>query len=171
MKKIKSKSGMTLTELLCGIVVLLLITSLLTVGARFAVKTYHTSMASSQAQTLCSTITTAVADKLRYCGNVSESGDHIFIRDVGSVAGDEQTGEVFTVNDAGEIMLGETKLLGSKSYPEGLQIKEFHLSYVAADRLFHVAFQVCDSAGGVLSSADFDVKRVNLNLSTSQEQS
>lgn len=171
MKKLRSRSGMTLTELLCGIVILLLISSLLAVGTRFAVKTYHTSMANSQAQTLCSTITTAVADKLRYCGNVDEEKNEIFIKDIGSVSGDETTGEVFKVNEQGEIMLGETKLLGSKSYPEGLQVREFHLSYTAADRLFHVEFQVCDSAGGVLSSANFDVKRVNLNLNTSQEQS
>ena len=164
MKKLKSKSGMTLTELLCGIVVLLLVTSLLTVGVRFAVKTYRASMASAQAQTLCSTLTTAVTDKLRYCGNVSENGDRIFITDVGSVAGSEDEGGVFRVED-GEVLLGSKKLLGSKAYPEGLMVDEFKLKYSGETRIFSVAFVVTDSAGTVLAKADFDVQKINLNQS------
>ena len=164
MKKLKSKRGMTLTELLCGIVVLLLVTSLLTVGVRFAVKTYRTSMASAQAQTLCSTLTTAVTDKLRYCGNVSENGDRIFITDVGSVAGDEDAGGVFKVED-GEVLLGSKKLLGSKAYPEGLKVDEFKLTYSGETRIFSVSFVVTDSAGTALAKADFDVQKINLNQS------
>ena len=39
MKKLRSQSGMTLTEMLCALVVLMLISSLLAVGVRFAVQT------------------------------------------------------------------------------------------------------------------------------------
>ena len=161
MKKLKSRSGMTLTELLRGIVVLLLVTSLLTVGVRFAVKTYRASMASAQAQTLCSTLTTAVTDKLRYCGNVSENGDRIFITDVGSVVGSEDEGGVFRIED-GEVLLGSKKLLGSKAYPEGLRVDGFKLKYSGSTRIFSVAFVVTDSAGTVLAKADFDVQKINL---------
>ena len=74
MKKLRSQSGMTLTEMLCALVVLMLISSLLAVGVRFAVQTNRTSMADSQAQMLCSTVTTAIADKLRYCSGVTSAG-------------------------------------------------------------------------------------------------
>ena len=164
MKRLKSKSGMTLTELLCGIVVLLLITSLLTVGVRFAVKTYRTSMASAQAQTLCSTLTTAITDKLRYCGNVSASGDRIFIKDVGSVSGDEESGGVFRIED-GEVLLGSRKLLGSKAYPEGLRVDELKLAYAEESRTFSVSFVVTDSGGKELAKSDFQVQKINLNQS------
>ena len=166
MKKLKSKRGMTLVELLCGIVVLLLITSLLTVGARFAVKTYRTSMASAQAQTLCSTLTTAITDKLRYCGNVSANGGRIFITDVGSVSGDEESGGVFKIED-GEVLLGSRKLLGSKAYPEGLQVdkESFTLAYAEGSRTFSVSFVVTDSSGKELAKSDFQVQKINLNQS------
>ena len=164
MKKLKSKRGMTLIELLCGIVVLLLITSLLTVGVRFGVKTYRTSMASSQAQTLCSTITTAITDKLRYCGNVSASGDKIFIKDIGSVYGDAESGGVFKVED-GEVLLGSKKLLGSKAYPEGLRVDQLRLDYASDTRIFSVSFIVTDSAGTELAASDFQVQKINLNQS------
>ena len=92
MKKLRSQSGMTLTEMLCALVVLMLISSLLAVGVRFAVQTYRTSMADSQAQMLCSTVTTAIADKLRYCSGVTSEDGKVFIKDIGSVESDEQGG-------------------------------------------------------------------------------
>ena len=160
MKKLRSQSGMTLTELLCSIVILLLVSQLMAAGVRFSVKTYRDSMAASQAQVLCSTLTTVVSDKLRYCGTVSEDGGQIFIQDMGNVTEGED-GKVFSINADGELMLGENKILGSRSYPEGLRVKSFNMEYDAASGIFKVSFQVGDSGDTPLAGADFEVKRIN----------
>lgn len=161
MKKLRNQTGLTLMEMLCAVIVLLLVTSLLALGVRFAVKSYQTSMAESQAQTLCATLNTAIADKLRYCGNVNESGGTIFIQDIGAVS-DNGKGEFFHTNDAGEIVLddaGQKKLLGSKAYPRGLRVDDLHVTY--AEGVFHVSLAVTDAGGQRLAQSAFDVKRIN----------
>lgn len=170
MKKLRSRSGMTLTEMLCALVVLMLISALLAVGVRFGVQTYRTSMADSQAQVLCSTVTAAIEDKLRYCGAVStEENGKLFIQGIGSVSGNDDGG-FFSVNDDGQIVLdvrdetGEKKLLGAKSYPRGLKIAgndDFKITFDQASGIFHVKFKVTDTAGTTLASSEFDVKRIN----------
>lgn len=159
MKKLRSRSGMTLTETLCSLVVLLLISALLTVGTRFAVRTYQESMAVSQAQVLCSTLTAAISDKLRYC-TVHEEDGQLFIQDIGKVSEDEKGG-VFHVNqEDGELYLGENKLLGSASYPQGLTISDFRMEYDHKET-FSVSFQIDNSEGEALSSTVFEVKCIN----------
>ncbi len=170
MKKLRSRSGMTLTEMLCALVVLMLISALLAVGVRFGVQTYRTSMADSQAQVLCSTVTAAIEDKLRYCGSVSKENGKLFIQGIGSVSGNGDGG-FFSVNDDGQIVLdaadetGEKKLLGSKSYPRGLKIAKIAeddlITFDQTSGIFHVKFKVTDTAGTTLASSEFDVKRIN----------
>ena len=160
MKKLRSRSGMTLTKLLCAVVIVILISGLLSVGIRFSVRSYRQSMAASQAQVLSSTLTAAISDKLRYCGSVSPDGDQIFIRDMGSVEGDEK-GEVFRISEDGELMLGNSKLLGSRVYPEGLRVDSFQMSYVSTTGIFSVSFTIVDSGGTELATENFEVKRVN----------
>ena len=92
MKKLRGQSGMTLTELLCAVIVVLLFSSLVAVGANAAVRSFRTSMADAQAQELCSTLVAAISDKLRYCGTVDTSSGKIFIQDVGSVTGGDGGG-------------------------------------------------------------------------------
>ena len=80
MSKLRDQRGMTLTELLCTIIVMLMVSALMAVGVGFSVRTYRSSMQRSEAQVLASTLTTAISDKLRYCGSVSSTGDKIFIQ-------------------------------------------------------------------------------------------
>ena len=56
MRKLRDRRGITLTELLCTVLIVLLLTALLVVGIRFAGKTYTESMRLSEAQELCSTL-------------------------------------------------------------------------------------------------------------------
>ena len=158
MKKLRSQSGMTLTEMLCAVIVVLLFSSLVAVGANAAVRSFRTSMADSQAQELCSTLVTAISDKLRYCGTVDVSNGKIFIQDVGSVTGSD--GSVFQVDlDSGQLYLGDKKFLGAASYPEGLQVSGFSMSY--RDNVFDISFQIVDRQQTKLASADFQVRRIN----------
>ena len=167
MKRLGNSRGMTLTEVLCATLILLLISSMLTVGVSFGVRTYRESMALSEAQVLCSTLTSSIRDKLRYSGDV---GDNMFIQGVGSTG--NGGGGSFALNSDGEVVIltaddEEFKLLGSASYPQGLRVSvpggagAQLVSYDKTRGIFTVAFAVEDAQGKVLKETSFDVKRIN----------
>ena len=154
MKKLRNQNGLTLTEMLCTVIIVLLFSSLVAVGANAAVRSFRISMADSQAQELCSTLTTAISDKLRYC---TVETDAVFIQGVGYVKGPAD--EIFTVNDSGQVYLGGNKFLGAYAYPEGLKVREFSVTY--EENVFIVKFQIKDRRGTKLAEANFQVKQIN----------
>lgn len=154
MKKLRNQNGLTLTEMLCTVIIVLLFSSLVAVGANAAVRSFRISMADSQAQELCSTLTTAISDKLRYC---TVETDAVFIQGVGYVDG--KANEIFTVNDSGQVYLGENKFLGTYAYPEGLKVKGFSVTY--KENVFTVQFQIEDRRDTKLAEANFQVKQIN----------
>ena len=155
MKKLRNQNGLTLTEMLCTVIIVLLFSSLVAVGANAAVRSFRISMADSQAQELCSTLTTAISDKLRYC---TVETDAVFIQGVGYVY--RPANEIFTVkSDSGQVYLGENKFLGAYAYPEGLKVKEFSVTY--EENVFIVKFQIKDRRNTKLAEANFQVKQIN----------
>ena len=158
MKKLRNQNGLTLTEMLCTVIIVLLFSSLVAVGANAAVRSFRISMADSQAQELCSTLTAAISDKLRYC--TVETDNTVFIQGVGYVEG--AANEIFTLNsDSGQVYLGENKFLGAYAYPEGLKVKDFSVEYNGTERVFTVKFQIKDRRDTKLAEADFQVKQIN----------
>lgn len=119
MNKLKSKSGMTLTELISGIIVLLLVAGILTVGVRLGAKAYVESVSASEAQVLCATLTELVTDELRYAGTTEGTGTandpvKIFSQRFG---GSDNTTEsavlAFATDDHGHIYLQDTSASGT----------------------------------------------------------
>ena len=156
MKKLRNQNGLTLTEMLCTVIIVLLFSSLVAVGANAAVRSFRVSMADSQAQELCSTLTTAISDKLRYC--TVEADNTVFIQGVGYVEG--QAEDIFKVDlVSGQVYLGGKKFLGTYAYPEGLKVKEFSVTY--KENVFTVQFQIKDGRDTKLAKADFQVKQIN----------
>ena len=156
MKKLRNQNGLTLTEMLCTVIIVLLFSSLVAVGANAAVRSFRISMADSQAQELCSTLTTAISDKLRYC--TVETDNKVFIQGVGYVEGPAEN--IFAVNsDSGQVYLGGKKFLGAYAYPEGLKVKEFSVTY--EENVFIVKFQIKDRRNTKLAEANFQVKQIN----------
>ena len=162
MKRLRGSCGVTLTETLCTVLIVLLISAMLAVGVRFAVRTYRESMELSETELLCSTLTTAISDKLRYSGEV---GDNMFIQGVGATGSDG--GGSFVINGDGEVVIQagdeEFKLLGSASYPQGLQVisTDKFVDYAANTGIFTVSFAIADAQGNILKEMCFDVKRIN----------
>ena len=155
MKKLRNQNGLTLTEMLCTVIIVLLFSSLVAVGANAAVRSFRISMADSQAQELCSTLTTAISDKLRYC---TVETDAVFIQGVGYVY--RPANEIFTVkSDSGQVYLGENKFLGAYAYPEGLKVQGFSVTY--KENVFTVQFQIKDRRDTKLAEANFQVKQIN----------
>ena len=156
MKKLRNQNGLTLTEMLCTVIIVLLFSSLVAVGANAAVRSFRISMADSQAQELCSTLTTAISDKLRYC--TVETNNTVFIQGVGYVKGPAK--DIFTA-DSGQVYLRENKLLGAYASPEGLKVKDFSVEYNDTERVFTVQFQIKDRRDTKLAEANFQVKQIN----------
>ena len=154
MKKLRNQNGLTLTEMLCTVIIVLLFSSLVAVGANAAVRSFRISMADSQAQELCSTLTTAISDKLRYC--TVETNNTVFIQGVGYV---EATADKIFTADSGQVYLGENKFLGAYAYPEGLKVKDFSVTY--EENVFTVKFQIKDRRDTKLAEAKFQVKQIN----------
>ena len=158
MKKLRGSRGVTLTETLCTVLIVLLISAMLAVGVRFAVRTYRESMELSETELLCSTLTAAISDKLRYSGEV---GQNMFIQGVGTT--DSGGGGSFAISDDSE----EFRLLGSASYPQGLRVRTTgtgetgFISYSAETGIFTVSFAIADAQGNILKETCFDVKRIN----------
>ena len=135
-------------------IIVLLFSSLVAVGANAAVRSFRISMADSQAQELCSTLTTAISDKLRYC--TVETNNTVFIQGVGYV---EATADKIFTADSGQVYLGENKFLGAYAYPEGLKVQEFSVTY--EENVFTVKFQIKDRRDTKLAEAKFQVKQIN----------
>ena len=145
-----------------AVLIVVLLTALLVVGIRFAGKTYTESMRLSEAQELCSTLTSVISDKLRFCGTVTQDENggltQIFIQNVGSVEG---KGDAFQIGEDGQLALGDRHLLGSASYPKGLQVTAFTLRYDASTGIFSVTLEIGDRSRQTLSQTSFEVKRIN----------
>lgn len=159
MKKLRNQNGLTLTEMLCTVIIVLLFSGLVAVGTNAAVRSFRVSMADSQAQELCSTLTTAISDKLRYC---TVEADAVFIQGVGYVK--DPPDKIFTVNDSGQVYLGGNKFLGAYAYPEGLKVKDFSVSYDDTEKVFTVQFQIKDRRDTKLAEANFQVKQINQEM-------
>ena len=162
MKKLRGSRGVTLTETLCTVLIVLLISAMLAVGVRFAVRTYRESMELSETELLCSTLTAAISDKLRYSG---KEGQGVGTTDSGG-------GGSFAISDDGEVVIQTTdseefRLLGSASYPQGLRVRTTgtgetgFISYSAETGIFTVSFAIADAQGNILKKTCFDVKRIN----------
>ena len=158
MNKLRNQKGLTMVELLVTVVIVLLFSGLVAVGADAGARSFRASMADAQAQELCSTLTTALSDKLRYCTVENVPKNRIFFQDVGYVDGTVDS--VFSVNDDGQLELNKKRLLGKAAYPQGLKINDFSISF--ADNTFTVKFQIINREGTTMASADFQVKRINL---------
>ena len=75
--KNKKTAGLTLTEMLCCVVIMLLVSIGMVNGVSLAVRNYQSSLMASESQVLCSTLTSIVSDELRYAGPVDWDKDPI----------------------------------------------------------------------------------------------
>ena len=171
LRKLKDNKGLTLTELLCAIIVMLLVTAVMVVGIRLGTQAYVKSVSMSEAQQLCSTITTLVNDELRFARQISVANDEantvsIFSKNFGKDSG---TLRSYGQNEDGQVVLGGTKILSSTSYPHNLKAK-VNLSYAKpvdtssrgfANGVFTATVEIYRTEGAVLATTTFQVQPLN----------
>lgn len=173
--KLKNKSGLTLVEMLCCVVVMLLVSIGMVNGVSLAVRNYESSLMSSESQVLCSTLTNLVSDELRYSGAVNWEADPI--RFYSRTYGSEY---IFSQNDSKQVTLNEIqrdgtpaqrgyKLLPNRSYHLGLRAS-VTLSK-AKDNIFSVTILVTDSKDRELAQNVFEVEKLNQEAQINGNQS
>ena len=121
---------------------MLLVTGVMVVGIRLGTQAYVKSVSMSEAQQLCSTITTIVNDELRYTGTVYKSsgsnGELGFFSQTQGGTATGSKGLYFAQNKDGQLILkngesgAENKLLSKKSYPYNLKAKVTDFTYTPA---------------------------------------
>ena len=159
----KSKAGYTLVEMLCAVVVLILVSMLMVTGVRLGVESYAKSVASSEAQVLCSTLKTKVSDELRYSGSLLLDTDGTpkgFFSQTYTNKENPNELPCFSQDEDGHVLLGGNKFLPNKSYPYKLQAAVTLESYDKDTRIFHVRIKIT-RAGAMLAETEFDVQQLN----------
>lgn len=139
-KKLSSRSGFTLTELLLAVAIMGILFSAIVAGVSSAAHIYRRSVALSDSQTLSSTLSNAVANELRYARNIRVTDGKVsFDSDVfgaGVSIGDS--------SPAGRVMVGTASrqyaLLSDSAYTSGLSASATVTDYT--DGVFTVEIRV-----------------------------
>lgn len=167
--KLKDKKGLTLVEMLCTVAILVLVSMVMVLGVQLGVRSYAKSVSYSEAQVLCSTLTTTISDELRYSGTLKVDGS-------GSVTGffSQQFGSgdytAFTTTPEGHVQLGGKDILPAKAYPYGIKAEVGSLTYDDVTALFTVQLSVKDSENkNTLAETTFEVEKLNVTTEDTAE--
>lgn len=153
-EKLRSRRGMTLTEMLIALAIFALLTAALAVGTTAAWKVYRNAVVASEARALQSTLTQSLTNELRYAGNIKTEeatpggetpGGETPVR---KVSFDSETfGVKVSVisSEDGRIRIGTEEkmydLLPEKAYTKGLKAAAA-VSYAEEDGIFTVELTV-----------------------------
>lgn len=142
-KKLRSRKGLTLTEMLVTTIIIGLMTAGVAAGIRASLNVYRESTQLSDAQTLSATLAQAVMDELRYATNVSGSGDAPTYNSMNY--GDEAAIEQDT---NGHLAVNGIELVGSGAY-NGLKAE---ITYPYSSGAFTVTITICDANNETITS-------------------
>ena len=175
LKRIKnSSSGLSLVEMLCAIMILLIVSEGMAQGISLAQRQYEKSIVSSQSKVLCSSISTIVERELAYTTEIkmSDSTNVYSFLSSNYVIRDEDLSHFFTDQTDGEygqIYLGteeEAKeILGSKAYNRGLTALIRDLRYDQSTYTFTVTVSI-GYKGEEYMKRTFNVINVNKTIAT-----
>lgn len=136
-KKLVSKRGLTLTEVLVAVLIFALLSVVIVYGTTAALHIYRKGVMASEARTLTATLTQSLSNELRYAQNIRVTDDAVTFdsREFGAdVTIKSEDGRVRIVSNSGVY-----DLLGSKAYTNGLQA-EVNVTYT--DGLFTIDLTV-----------------------------
>lgn len=150
-KKLRTKSGATLSELLVAIAVLSLVTLAVAVGINASLRVYRQSVDLSDAQTLTSTLSQALMDELRYARDIrTEDGRVVY------TSTSYGLNASISVDPSGQLLVSGSPLVGSGSYAgltAGIQL-EYNGTYIEV-------MLTISNADGPIYQAVFSVRPLN----------
>lgn len=166
--KNKKTAGLTLTEMLCCVVIMLLVSIGMVNGVSLAVRNYERSLMVSESQVLCSTLTSMVSDELRYAGPVDWEKDPIsfFSRNYGGKeCAFSQNGEFQVTLKPVDAQTDKEgfKLLPGRAYHFGMRA-EVKIKRKGTEDTFLVTVRISDSQDRELVKNDFEVEKLNRDI-------
>lgn len=161
-KKLKDSSGLTLVEMLCATAILVLLCLMLNSGLSMAIKTYQGITAESETQLLLSSLSDALADKLRYCVVYTDGTDPTGLS-IGDIAAPEPEGMV---------LVGGKELLPDGAYgnPDGFYKGNYQVTmgstalkdiYQPDTNSFTITLTVKDVNLGISKTTELTVRCLN----------
>lgn len=158
-EKLNSESGLTLVEMLCAVVILILLGLLLNTGLQMAVNTYRAIVAQSEVELLLSTAVDAVADELRYARDVTTEADGKLISYTSDSFGENAS---FGLKD-GQITVKDKRLLSTGAY--GLNgayvVTEENMSIKYNEPNFTIALKVATKDEKISAGTSVTVRCLN----------
>lgn len=151
--KLRSRRGMTLSEVLMAMLILSLVTVGMAAGIGASLRVYRQATEASDAQMLASTLSTALMDELRYARDIQADGS--FTSDT--------FGEGVSVDlTDGHVEVGGAKLLSDAAYAK-LTIKKIGETKPVSfeDDVFKVAFEIYNSTENAIQKVEFSVSPLN----------
>lgn len=185
-KKIKNNSGMTVFELLCAVLILLLVSSGMASAVSLGVRQYQKSIRDSESKVLYSTLMTVLSNELAYTTDIRvdavdvsgksnvlqfQSQNYVIEGNLSTLMTDESGDYGY-----GQILLGNSKdtsesmrVLGKAAYANGLLAKVTSITYDNRNCCFSVylsiGYQGTECYGG-----EFQVQNVNRTLAVVLEE-
>ena len=140
-KKLAEKSGVSLVEMLCATIILILLGLLLNTGLQLSLKSYRELRAESETQLLLATAIDALADDLRYARRVETDADGA-LKSYHSDSYGKDT--AITVDDETDQLLAAGKrVLPPGAYGKGAyHIQGLEITYDKDTLLFTVKLEV-----------------------------
>lgn len=171
-KKLRSERGLTLVELLCTVVILMLLGLMLNTGLQMAMRSYQDMTAQSEVQMLLSTLSDALADDLRYATDVTTKSDTESGQKLLDCYSSDSYGSSSSLTiDNGQVMANGKRVLPAGAYGNGAYkladddedgngcADGLEITY--ADGLFKVKLKVEQTNGTVSAGTEFTVRCLN----------
>lgn len=172
-KKLRDSSGLTMVETLCAAAILVLLCLMMNTGIHMAVTNYRTLTGEAEARLLLSSLSDALADKLRYCVVTEETvpgtGTKTYANSVGAVGVSDGTTPGVP---ADMVLVGGDKLLPEGAYGEPkadgtrrYQVTDASVTEppyaVGAKPVFTVRLEVKDTQTNLSKEANLTVRCLN----------
>lgn len=139
-KKLRSRRGITLVEMIAATGVLALLGLMLHTGLFMAQNSYGKMMAESESQILLSTLTDLLCNELRYARDVVTTNDGTLSRYTSANFGSNTT---LSVDKNGELMAKNRRVLSSGAYGNGAYcVDTWNITYDEDGRVFQVYLMV-----------------------------
>lgn len=159
-KKLSGEGGLTLVELLCAVVILILLGLLLNTGLQMAVNTYRAIVAQSEAELLLSTALDAIADNLRYARDVTAGADGKLSSYTSDSFG---KGASIELNDKNQIVVNGMRLLPTGAYGlnEAYRVDKEKMSIQYVEPNFTISLKVVTKDEKISAEASVTVRCLN----------
>ncbi|MDR0952414.1 MAG: type II secretion system GspH family protein [Oscillospiraceae bacterium] len=157
--KLADRRGFTLSEMLVVLAIMSLVGAAIGVGITAAARAYRDVTDAAEALSLCGTISTELADELRFARDVKVVGgsgeDAELVKTITSANYGPDAAVV--VDESGQLTLGGKPLLSQTVYM-GMEAK---LTLTYADGVFGVTITIHRPDESQLASSEFSVRALN----------